>query len=78
MIPVLFSRWLTVDITDFKSIDKVWNYTERGTGGGGCPDRAVTDRAITVSRQKEPKRMIVHYMQPHSPYIAVEEDIKSK
>lgn len=30
----------------------------------------VTDRAIATSREVRPDRMIVHYMQPHQPYLA--------
>jgi len=29
----------------------------------------VTDRAIRVGREIDPERMIVHYLQPHAPYI---------
>lgn len=30
----------------------------------------VTARAIQTARERNPKKMIVHYMQPHAPYIA--------
>jgi arylsulfatase A-like enzyme len=36
----------------------------------------MTDRAITVGREHDPDRLLVHYMQPHEPYIA--EALESK
>jgi hypothetical protein len=30
----------------------------------------VTDRAITVGRENDSERFVVHYMQPHAPYIS--------
>jgi hypothetical protein len=41
-----------------------WN-DERGT----VPPRAITDRAISAAREREPERLVVHYMQPHFPSI---------
>jgi hypothetical protein len=35
------------------------------------PDpRAVTDHAITIDRSVDPRRMVLHYMPPHLPYVA--------
>src|SRR5699024_10008652 len=38
--------------------------------GGHNPPRYVTDRAIDVGRKHDFDRMIVHYAQPHSPYVS--------
>lgn len=58
----------TVRDEDFAVIERVWQdgweETIRTT-----PPRAVTERAITVHRDNPDKRLLVHYMQPHAPYI---------
>jgi arylsulfatase A-like enzyme len=57
-----------VDEGDFQTLDEVWRYAwddETGT----IPPEAVTDRAIDVARNQSPDRLIVHYMQPHHPFI---------
>lgn len=61
------SDWL-LDSRDFQVLDEVWRYgwdDDLGT----LPPRPVTDRAISVGRSETPERMIVHYMQPHYPFI---------
>ncbi|GCF12066.1 hypothetical protein Harman_00010 [Haloarcula mannanilytica] len=57
---------------DFRHLEEVWRDgwdSELGT----IPAREVTDRAIALHRQLNPCRMIVHYMQPHPPFIANDE-----
>jgi len=57
---------------DFFSLEEVWRYAwdnEVGT----LPPRPLTDRAIEIARSESPPRMIVHYMQPHYPFITVPE-----
>ena len=49
-------------------LDEVWRYAWNADDGTQ-PPRPLTDRAITIWREKSPKRMIVHYMQPHFPSI---------
>lgn len=61
------SDWL-LDSDDFQLLDEVWRYgwdDEVGT----LPPRPLTDQAITVGRSDSPDKMIVHYMQPHYPFI---------
>jgi len=36
---------------------------------GTVPARTVTDRAIAVGRDRDPDRLLVHYMQPHPPFV---------
>lgn len=65
------SDWI-LDGTDFQLLDEVWRYgwdDELGT----LPPRPVTDRAISVGRSESPERMVVHYMQPHYPFITAPE-----
>lgn len=57
-----------LDISAFEHVDEVWKYAwddETGT----IPPRPVTDRAIATARNREPERLIIHYMQPHFPSI---------
>lgn len=72
-VPLSAPRWDVVDERDFLHLDKVWEYTDM-LGSGGFPPRPVTDRAIAVARERAPSRMIVHYMQPHTPFIADDVD----
>lgn len=52
----------------FGLLDEVWRYgwdDEAGT----IPPEPLTDRAVRVGRENEYDRIIVHYMQPHMPFI---------
>lgn len=53
----------------FALLDEVWKHSfdeEEGT----IPPEAVTNCAIRAYREDKPERMIVHYMQPHTPFRA--------
>jgi len=57
-----------VDADAFALLDEVWKYAwddDLGT----VPARAVTDRAVAVARERDPERLVVHYMQPHHPFV---------
>jgi hypothetical protein len=57
-----------VDQSRFELVDEVWKYAwddELGTIQPG----PITDRAIDVSRNQHPEKMILHYMQPHFPFV---------
>jgi hypothetical protein len=57
-----------IDPTRFENVEEVWRYgwdEELNT----VPARAMTDVAIHEHRRNKPKRMIVHYMQPHHPFV---------
>jgi len=59
-------RYLDADA--FAALDEVWKYAwdeERNT----VPASAVTDRAISLARDRDPDRLVVHYMQPHHPFV---------
>lgn len=52
---------------NFKHLEEVWKHTwdeEVGT----IPPRPITDRVISLLREHDPDRTIVHYMQPHEPF----------
>jgi len=57
-----------LDEDRFALLDEVWSYAwdeDRGT----LPARPVTDRAISLARSRSPDRLVVHYMQPHCPFV---------
>lgn len=66
----------TVDINDLGKIEYLFNYEPWGEDGplghkqGMTPPRYVTDRAIQVNREDDYERLILHYFQPHSPWVA--------
>lgn len=62
-----WTNWKTVSADSFLHIDHVWMH---GDHIGHVIPNIVTDRAISVARDKEPDRLIVHYSQPHEPYAA--------
>ena len=57
-----------LDAGSFAALDEVWKYAwddELGT----VPAAAVTDRAVATARERDPDRLVVHYMQPHHPFV---------
>ncbi len=59
-------RYLDADA--FLALDEVWKYAwdeQLDT----VPPAAITDRAIAHAQARDPDRLIVHYMQPHHPFI---------
>ncbi|GAB3701864.1 alkaline phosphatase family protein [Halorubrum pallidum] len=59
-------RYLEADA--FAALDEVWKYAW-DDGLGTVPAAAVTDRAIALARERDPDRLVVHYMQPHHPFV---------
>lgn len=60
--------------SEFGLLDEVWQYgwdDELGT----VPAEPITDRGISVAREQTHDRIILHYMQPHYPFIAEEDTI---
>jgi hypothetical protein len=56
------------DPNRFAFLDEVWKYAwddDRGT----VPARPITERAVSVGREYDPDRLLVHYMQPHAPSV---------
>jgi hypothetical protein len=72
----LLDRIPTVDVDALGKCEYLFNYESVGDEGplgheeGGTPPRYVTDRAIDVARDQDFDRMILHYLQPHPPYIS--------
>lgn len=72
----LLSRIPTVDASALGRFEYLYEYEPVGTDGplgheeGGTPPRYVTDRGIAVGREHDFDRLILHYLQPHPPYVA--------
>jgi hypothetical protein len=66
----------TVDLSDLGKIEYLFEFEPPGESGllgheqGNTPPRYVTDRAIDVGRDNNYNRIILHYFQPHSPWVA--------
>jgi hypothetical protein len=54
---------------DLLLLDQPWAYVEEDEPGHVSAD-AVTDRTISVGREYDWDRIVVHYSQPHSPYVS--------
>ncbi|MFC6836688.1 hypothetical protein [Halomarina ordinaria] len=52
----------------FAHFDEVWRYAWDDEEGTVLP-RPITDRAIEHYREHDPERLVVHYMQPHHPFL---------
>ncbi|MBX0324995.1 LTA synthase family protein [Halomicroarcula sp. F13] len=66
---ISWTDWQTVSHEDFEYIDQPWRYADPPPVGLTLP-RPVTDRAISVGRERNPRRLVVHYEQPHHPFTA--------
>lgn len=62
-----FSREIP-EPSQLEKVDHVWEYAWNENNGTVLP-RAVTNRAISTFRDQKPKRLLVHYIQPHVPFI---------
>lgn len=66
----------TVGIEELGRFEPLYEYEPWGEDGdfghkkGMTPPRYVTERAISVGREMDYDRMILHYFQPHSPWVA--------
>lgn len=56
------------DGDEFKVLDEVWKYGW-DTETGHMPPEPITDSAISYHRENDPEQMLVHYMQPHAPFV---------
>jgi hypothetical protein len=61
-------NWDSLAADDFLHVDEVWadGWDDQL---GTVPPRTVTDRAIHAGRSLSADRLIVHYMQPHQPFV---------
>lgn len=70
-MPVDLSRNDVVTADEFYLLDNAKNKLdeERYERYGTIPPRYMTDRAIHVGREHNPEWLIVHYFQPHQPFV---------
>jgi len=68
------ANWETVERERLGTITELWR-DEWDDELDTVPPRPVTDAAIETIRHTDMSRMIVHYMQPHEPFIAGGEPI---
>lgn len=54
----------------FAGLDEVWRYGWDEDSGTVLPG-VVTDRAITHARDRDPQKLLVHYIQPHVPFLSL-------
>lgn len=57
-----------VNANQFQQVEEVWRYGWDNQKGI-IPPEPLSDVGIRLHRQNDPERMIIHYMQPHCPYI---------
>lgn len=58
----------SLPVRRFAALDEVWEYEWDDDLGTIFPG-PITDRAVALHREHDPERMIVHYMQPHHPFV---------
>lgn len=61
--------WSVVQPDAFQVLDHAWQHQADNEYKHALPED-VTDRAIVMARRYDPERLVVHYLQPHKPYIA--------
>jgi len=72
----LIRHYDTIGGENLGRLEHLWKYEPTGESGslghesGATPPKYVTDRAIDVGRDTDYDRLIVHYHQPHTPYVA--------
>jgi len=62
------ANWTTVERETIGELVELWK-TAWDTELDTVAPQTVTDAAITTARQTDADRLIVHYMQPHEPFI---------
>lgn len=71
-----YGEWYLTSPNEFGRIEQIWKHEITGEESpcshidGYTPPRYITDRGITVSRNHNFDRIILHYLQPHPPYLA--------
>jgi hypothetical protein len=72
----IFNNYEICDESDFCRLEHIWKYEEKSTkrqilnNNGPSTTEYLTDRAISVGRNHNFDRLILHYIKPHHPYTA--------
>jgi len=67
-VPFAAPKWSVIREEDLAFIDHCWEYGHDEDLGNVDPE-AVTNSALYHYRERNPERMVVHYQQPHTPYM---------
>ena len=59
-----------VHASTFEHIEELWPLAETNPTAPVPDAESVTEHAIAQSRNRNPDRLLVHYMQPHAPYVS--------
>lgn len=71
-----YGSWDPINPDNLGRYERLWKFESGSSENGGdpvmkyTPPRVVTDRGIAVMREYDFDRVILHYMQPHYPYIS--------
>lgn len=57
-----------LDAEDFAELDEIWKYAWNDELDTVTPE-TVTNRCINVAREEDPERLLIHYVQPHWPFV---------
>lgn len=68
-VPFSFPNWSVISEDELLFIDHCWQYGHDEELGNVDPEY-VTNSAIYHYQEYNPEKMIVHYQQPHTPYMA--------
>lgn len=68
-MPFDLSDWQTIERDQFKSVRTAYEH-EYDDLYWTTPPNIVTDHAIDVARDTDYERLVIHYYQPHKPYLA--------
>jgi len=85
-IPFEPSQFDVVDLDDFAYIEHLWRaefedsseWTVSGEAVSRTSPRYATERAIEIDRDRNPDRLMVHYMYPHDPYVLSDEKLQPR
>lgn len=61
-----------LDADQFHTLAEVWR-DGWDTAAGTVRPRQLTDRTIQLARNEDPDRLIVHYVQPHHPFLDLDD-----
>jgi len=67
---VTANGWVESELEEerFGGIEHVWKWAH-DRSVGTVPPEPVTDQALRTYREKEPEKLIIHYAQPHAPFL---------
>ena len=85
-LPFEPSRFDLVDSDDFEHIEHLWKaefedsseWAVEGELVSRTSPKYTTEHAIETVRKRDPKKLIVHYMYPHDPYVLADQKLQPR